>query len=228
MAYRQADWNSGIADTKMGTQSNVGWPNPAGTAFPNAVYTEVTQRITAATQNSSCPSNQPTCIITGYWTFPADESQDPFNEIMSFVFIEMYGDPPENGGGSGNEGQGCCYSNPTEPGSVSGYDPTVYHDYGSRVTVASDGSGNYGYCFYLDQKQLGCSALGGMPNPSTWLNGRNSYILEVGPQATSTTSCNGTCEPQQTQVYLVQSVRIWTCSNWQSSQCNSSVDTGSP
>jgi hypothetical protein len=218
LQYTSADYSDGYGDAKTTTSSPLGWPVPNGTEFPaGSFYVENVVRMPTATQNNSCPNGGTTnCILADNWSWESGTG----GGVWEIDFIELYGpasNTSTNGGGIGGFGQVA------EPGHVSGYNPNLYNTYAMRVTT--NNSGNAAVCNYLNGAQIPANA-----GPSC-VTGSNSYavqhdrfgIMEVGPQGTPPFY-----QPSATQQLFVERVTWWSCSTWQTTNCASSPDSGSP
>jgi hypothetical protein len=218
------DWNAGIYSTKMSTASPLGWPNPAGTLFPQANYTESVVRMTS-NSTAQCPASQASggCLVSDSWSYGPDQVTG-----VEWDFIEIYtnGATGSCGGGAscGSGGGGLA-----QPGRINGFDPTIYHNYGVRQTI--DSNGNFGLCHYLDGGQITNDSTGAPPCTAGVIDGRahgfrDFMLQEVGPQGSSFGA------PRLDEVYMVRRMTVWTCPNWNSSdparRCNTAVNTGAP
>jgi hypothetical protein len=102
------------------------------------------------------------------------------------------------------------------------YDASKYHTFGLRTT--SDGT-NDAACGYVDNVLINCVPLpGGLTDAEKTEREFVLMGLFCFPQ-----NYNGSC-PLEGQVahMLVKSVRVWSCKDWQTSQCNGPVLSGAP
>jgi hypothetical protein len=220
------DWNAGIYDTKMSTVSPFGNPNPPGALFPNSNYTESVVRM-VSNSTAQCPASQASggCLVSDSWSY----SPNGVTAGAEWDFIEIY----TNGASGGSGGRLPFGSGPSglaQVGRITGFDPTIYHNYGVRQTI--DTNGFAGLCHYLDGSQITNDSTGappctsGGPQPTDNWSARNEMIQEVGPQG------SGAGQPRLDEVYMVQRMTVWTCKDWNSSdparRCNTAVLTSAP
>jgi hypothetical protein len=104
------------------------------------------------------------------------------------------------------------------PGLPIGYDPTQYHTFGMLVT--SDGTSMQG-CSYIDNVFVVCAPLPTGLSPYEAANGRNFLVLQNACDYWNQPS--GTCTQGQVQHLYVKTVRVWSCSSWQTTQCNGTI-----
>ena len=109
------------------------------------------------------------------------------------------------------------------PGLPALFDPTQYHTFGMRVT--SDGVGMEG-CSYIDNVFVTCTPLPGGLTSYEATNGRNFLVLQNACDYWN--QPGGTCNQGMNQDLYVQSVRVWSCATWQTTQCNTTILTGPP
>jgi hypothetical protein len=193
--------------------NNGGTNLPSGfNGFPNGSYIEMVWRVSSATQNS-CPSSNTNCIFADIWSW--DTSSTSSNGHIEWDFTELYGYVGTDGG---CDGATNC-NGIGQPGHVSGFDPTVYNTYATRVTL--DGTGNVARCNYLNGNILLPCAVPGAGVSGSALNLRHFLYMTLGPQ-------NLSGSITQNQDMYVQRTTVWECSGWQTGECNGPVLTTSP
>jgi hypothetical protein len=101
-------------------------------------------------------------------------------------------------------------------------DPSQYNTYGLRVTT--DGTNAEG-CTYINNVFQACAAMPGGIGPKE-VNGRNFLVLQNACDYWN--QPNGQCNQGQVQHVYVKSVSVWSCANWQTTQCNGTLLTGAP
>jgi hypothetical protein len=166
-----------------------------------SAYFEAALRLTAATNPNHVP-------VGAFWTWGTESSRGRASPI-EWDFVEFYDDPGCCGGSIHNWGNN---NDPSQSIWVvpAGFDPTVYHTYGFRIT--SDGSTQIEGCGYLDGKLMGCIDA---KATTTEFNLRNYVVIQNG----GTTSVSD---------LYIKYVRVWSCANWQTTMCNGTVLTGAP
>jgi hypothetical protein len=122
----------------------------------------------------------------------------------------------------GNGGSGAfLWLGHGPPGLPGGFDGSIYHTYAMRIT--SDGTDVSG-CSYIDGQFITCHSLpGGLS--ATEASQREFLILQ---NACDWWNYGGQCTSGQQQHLYVKSVRVWSCANWQTTQCNGKVLAGAP
>jgi hypothetical protein len=189
--------------------------------FPNNAYYEIVLRLTPVIPAS----------WGGMFSWPSKAMADGTQGGLEYDTIELdsgnlagsdsawhnwhAGDVHVNGGwvwgpGTGNNGL------PTN------FDPRQYHKFGLRTT-----SGRTAWaCRFLDDVFRKCVQVTNFD--STW-NTTQRYFLGV-QNACDGWNYNGTCNGNDgiTQHVYVKSVRVWSCTDWKTTQCNGKVLTGAP
>lgn len=184
-------------------------------AFPTGIYVEIKSR--NPTYVGTCNSSAPSCSQNDFFGWStANNTSSPFVE---WDFIEMYGQATVNGGiaHNWNGANGGDQLSTREPGSVPGYDPTIYHIYGTRVTT--DGAGNVALCFYLDNTILTPCGSDSLLSPTPLPH--DFFSLETGPYTFPNNFL-------QNSHYYIQWIRVWECAGWATGQCNGTMLTGAP
>ena len=213
--YPKAGW-PGVYNYTLQTANDANTITSA--TVPNGQYFEVKARNSATMQAAGCTTSPGYCLMTDAWEWStANSTSSPFVE---WDFIET--SVPATSSGGAVHGYWGVAAYPLfgmgQPGSQAGFDPTVYHVYGGRVTT--DGSGHYALCYYLDNVLLSpCSNTATISSPIPLP--RDFLVLTVGPQ---TTSWNYNADGD----YYVQWVHVWECAGGATGPCNGTVLTGSP
>jgi hypothetical protein len=193
-------------------------------SFPNNSYYEITFRITPVKPAAWGGMN--TWTPEGIWqTDGAGLEQD---------IVELDNSPSASNAAVHNWAAnntafciwgGCNGSFPTP----ANFDPNQYHTFGLRVTTngqpSTDGS-TMSTCAHIDNVFINCvSAPGGIN--STEVAQRQFLIVQ---NACDHWNYNGGCNGNDgtLQHMYVKSVRVWSCANWQTTQCNGPVLTGAP
>lgn len=207
--WTPADASNNSQASWMGTApSNTSSGN--GT-FPQGVYVQDTYRSTAVTQTALGVYGD----ILSFFSWDGAG-----NGIIEWDWFEAYTD-----GGAANclydwaSGPGPCGGSYFSGGNYSPNQEAIYHTYASRVT--SDGSTAFGMCAYLDGAQIGCTTHA--PGSSNAFGDRNYYSTGVGQLNT-----NPPHVPSVPEVMYIKQITVFSCSGWQTGQCNGTVLDGSP
>jgi hypothetical protein len=210
---------------------NGGWPtNAQGQShdYPNNAYYEVTLRQTPIAAGVYSVLN-----TWGPLGISPDKHPNGWAQTIEWDMEEVEtgalwkSDAAVHNQGNGNQATliwcgmtGCS----GVPGGLPGnFDPNQYHTYGMRVT--SDGNDMVG-CAYVDDKFVNCAHVPNGLNDFQKANGRNFLVLQNACDWWN--QPNGQCTQGQEQHLYVKSVRVWSCADWQTAQCNRSVLTGAP
>jgi hypothetical protein len=192
---------------------STGQPN-TGVTFPNNAYYEITYRISPVAPGS----------WGGMFTWPLLGMTDNNQQGIEHVIIEL-----DTGRFAGSDAGIHNWGVPTKPGSFiwlgqgspglpNNFDANQYHTFAIRST--SDGN-TLSDCAYIDNVLQSCVPVpGGLT--SIEANAREVLILQ--------NACdywNGPCNTGLQHMY-VKNVRVWSCANWQTTQCNGSVLTAAP
>jgi hypothetical protein len=116
-----------------------------------------------------------------------------------------------------------CHNSPLP----ANFDLTQFHTYAGRITsngqTSSDGS-TQSLCGYLDNVFVRC-----IPQPGgvTTDNAQERLFLIV-QNACNWWNYNGVCTQGQVQHLYIKSIRVWSCADWKTTQCNGKVLTGAP
>jgi hypothetical protein len=190
-----------------------------GTAvsFPSNSYYEVVARITPAAPGAY--------MVLNTWAPDGISKSSP--NTIEWDIIETDGNVLKNYSAAvhnwGNGGAGTfLWLGQDSPGLPSDYDPAQYHTFGLRVT--SDGTLMSG-CSYIDNKFITCKSLPGGLSVTQAANGRNFLVLQ---NACDWWNYGGQCTSGQQQHLYVKSVRVWSCTNWKTTQCSGTALTGAP
>lgn len=173
------------------------------TDFPNGAYYEFITRL--STNSLTAPTGTDN---GGIWTWTTAGTGVTTIENDFELF-----DPAASPGGRFtqfiNYVNAAC-GNPCYSGAINySADMAVYHKIGVRVTT--DGSTRIVGCTYLDGAFQGCLDVNS-PNAGDFI-GRHAPIMQIG------------AVPVNMDFYI-QYLRVWSCSNWATQQCNGAILTG--
>jgi hypothetical protein len=149
----------------------------------------------------------------GVWTWTTDNP--PAGLPFEFDIGEIFGTTGDTGWvtclwASTNLGFPCGNNKPPGPPSP-GWSTTTYHKYGALLT--SNGSSSTIGCSFVDDVFQNC-----WPVSAVYLNGTKSWLIAwLGGNPGLANDTN----------QYVQYIRVWSCSSWQTTQCNGSTMAGS-
>jgi hypothetical protein len=237
-SYTLADYNGGANRVSLTT-----WRNNVGDRFPNSGYEEAVMRVDANTYAHPSTDN----YFGDLWEEgDAAQVQQPWcNGLadqnctwMEWDFIEMYSPGYNSNNGAGEHcglanvppcpTNGIYYSTGIQiswAGNTPNFDPTVFRNYGMRIT--QDGAGHFGACNYLDGVQMA-------PNHNNPSCGQNSYAAgsaDVVQNAVNRLKIwSGSSHPANgvDNTIYVQRITVWTCSAWRTTPCNTGINIGTP
>jgi hypothetical protein len=205
--------------TDASNNSSASWmgTTPSNTSsgngtFPQGVYVQDIWRSTAATQTALGVYGDILSFFTWSGANNGIIEWDWFEAYTDGGAANCYHDWDNNGGGCGGNfwATGTNFSPSAE---------AAYHTYASRVT--SDGSANFALCTYLDGSQLGCNEF--QPGSSNAFGDRNYYSTGVG-----NLNAGSVTVPSVPEVMYIKQITVFSCSGWQTGQCNGTVLDGSP
>jgi hypothetical protein len=220
MPWPSVDANYANRGTTLQTASwNYDSGNPGNgdaVTFPQNAYYEIVARITPVARGA----------YIGFWTWPSSALNGTITSGLEYDVIELdagnlgNSDAGAHNWATGNTADGWVGFLPGG-GLPTNFDATQYHTYGMRVT--SNGT-NLEYCSYVDNGFVRCfSAPGGLT--ATEATQREILIVQ---NACDNWNYGGCPQQGKAQDMYVKTMRVWSCANWQSTQCNGPVLTGMP
>jgi hypothetical protein len=219
-------WTVDNAYTKVGTvietaswDYNASIPRGTANSFPIGSYYEVVARISPSSASG-------TYMVFLTWG-PGGIADQNCGCTMEWDIMETSDNTLDNydsaihNWGAGGAGNFILQPwNNLAPGT--NFDASKYNTYGLRVTY--DGALSAVGCTYVNNVFQACAPL---PNlNSTEQNARNFLLLGNGCDYWH--QPNQQCNQGQAQHVYVKSIRVWSCANWQSTQCSGTVLTGAP
>jgi hypothetical protein len=191
-------------------ESNFG---PRGIDFPENAYIEILYRMD---RNSGFSRTSPG-VVAAFWTYGSSHSgynfnpNGPIEKDISEVFQDFnnstqYAHQAVLNWGTGNPGAGTNNGNP-QPllNPLSSYQKVAFRTTGNGTTTET--------CWYINDGLIQCSNDQATAGQRT--SNRDTLRLQCGNV------------PVDMDCY-VQYVRVWSCANWQTTQCNGTVLTGPP
>jgi hypothetical protein len=231
MAFTNADGNNGVSATTM-SLGNGGWGGgtPAQTNnFPQGIYLQFALQILPSDVNPyagvpDCAQGQPGGTYCEEFGFFSLNTAGPFNE---WDFIES--DTGYSGNGAFAYSGGNFLWNGGSPAPNNEFS---YHDYG--VLLTTDGATGIAKCTYIDGVHTTTGNQGASPTGcyEHWDGGsagfqysqRQFWGLMLGAQEFQQCYFGGPCAaPNVTQHMRVQYIRVFSCANWASGQCNTGI-----
>jgi hypothetical protein len=185
--------------------------------FPRGSYYEVVARITPSDQRG-------TYMVLHTWgqDGPANGNADVEWDVMETDADQLlyYDSAVHNWGNSGSSWILQPWTN-LAPGT--NFDATKYNTYALRVTY--DGASNAVGCTYVNNIFQRCAAL---PNGVSAAEQAERNFLVLYTACDYWNLPSGGCKQGMEQHMYVKSVRVWSCADWQTTQCNGTVLTGAP
>jgi hypothetical protein len=219
--YYPSSQNTGSAggDTGMGNQ-RYGGPTPGGFNFPN-FYLETVARIDQVQSGTGSSLGE---IFT--WASPPYPASNPISDDMDEIYLDGVGDISwsqwQTGGGGfmscgniawcGGFGSVALYNGWSSE--LPSYTTTAYQTYGALYT--SDGASGVVECGWISNVFMGCVQIPSVA--ASQYNNRNWIWMQLHGQAGNTYNFN----------YLTRYIRVWSCANWATQQCNGTTETGTP
>jgi hypothetical protein len=203
-----------IQSQRWSSTRTVGSSND-GVNFPNNAYYEITLRLSP--------------VAPARWgsmfTWPVLAMTDGSQQGLEHDIIE------EDSGNLGvadsalhnwaASGGGFLWEGVGTPGIPPGFEATQYHTFGLRTT--SDGT-TLVSCSYINNVFQSCTGAGIFTGNES--KEREFLILQnFCDYWNYSAPCNGNTGPQH---LYVRSVRVWSCSSWQTTECNRSVLNNAP
>jgi hypothetical protein len=196
-------------------------------SYPNNAYYEITARIT--------PLLPGAYFVLHTWP-PAGMSDANYKGGHELDVIETSGNELwkyDAGVHNWRFGKGGAWlwlgQVPAELGGLpANYDPSVYHTFGLRATAtgepSADGS-SMGFCSYIDNVLIRCvhNLQGVAPENTT----ERQFLVLQNACDWWNQPANG-CEKGRDQRLYVKSVRVFSCGDWNTTQCNRPVLMGAP
>jgi hypothetical protein len=217
--FNNADYSAGRRATQL---LSVDPSNCCGHLYPTGEYVEWRGRVTTQTTKSYNNSGGQFLAWGAFRYAPSSKSGTaPFIE---WDWSEFYFNPIGIAAGSppGSNMSGVSSPVPTSmqqcPTNCTTFDPTVMHTYGFLVTT--DGNQAMSQCTYIDGTKLGCQNFISVSPARTTFQMLEQLILELGPEHGTVPNFSG---PQDV---LIEYVRVFTCSTWNSSGSPSSPAPG--
>jgi hypothetical protein len=212
-----AQYNAGNNTIVMATSAN-SYNGPFTPGWPNNAYVEYYMRQDAGASNTAGGN-------ISIYTF----SQAPaiaFNLAEMYAGSNTYSDGGTGGGYPGSDqqvsfywngpgqtpyGAGCFNGQPTcYANTPSSYETTSYNNFGGLLS--SNGSSSLYGCAYIDNLLQGCDN-GNNAWQASQYNNTNFFIINDSPSR----------QPSATVDLYIQHIRVWSCANWATQECNGST-----